>query len=78
MIMHFEVEAPAGEDDDVHVQIAELLLQRGADPEEEGISGQTALHVAALYGNLPMIDLLLRCGVFGLFLRRLILSNAQL
>ena len=50
------------ETNDVHIRIAELLLQKGADPEEEGMSCQTALHLSALYGNVPMIELLLKYG----------------
>ena len=50
------------EANDVHMRIAELLLEKGADPEEEGMSCQTALHLSALYGNVPMIKLLLKYG----------------
>ncbi len=50
------------EGNDVHLRIAELLLMQGADPEEEGMSCQTALHLSALYGNVPMMKLLLQYG----------------
>ncbi len=50
------------ETNDIHIQIARMLLEKGADPEEEGMSCQTPLHLSALYGNVPMIELLLSHG----------------
>lgn len=38
------------------------LIRAGADPNAFGPHGHTALHAAAVYGNLAMIRLLLSSG----------------
>jgi ankyrin repeat protein len=47
--------------DDVH-ELVELLLERGADPNQHGINDDTPLHIATALGDLPLVDLLLRHG----------------
>ncbi len=52
---------PSPEKIDVSVQIAKMLLEKGADPN--GIDGsESPLHSHALSGNIPMIELLLSHG----------------
>lgn len=44
-----------------HADVAEVLLEAGADPNAAG-AGYTALHVAAAAGDLPMVKVLLDHG----------------
>ena len=46
---------------DAH-QILQLLLARGADPEQRGINDHTALHWAAAIGDVAAIEILLAGG----------------
>ncbi len=46
-----------------HGDIVEMLLSRGADPNEKDISGRTSLHVAARKGDPKLIELLLKHGI---------------
>ncbi len=46
-----------------HKDIADLLLSRGADPNEMDISGRTCLHVAARKGDVELIELLIKHGM---------------
>jgi len=45
-----------------HADIAELLLQRGSNPNVANFHGRTPLCFAARYGNQNLVDLLLRFG----------------
>ena len=45
-----------------HVQVASLLLQRGALFDEGDSSSNTPLHFAAAYGWVEIIDMLIRVG----------------
>lgn len=47
---------------DGRADIAELLLQLGADVDAREVNGRTALHDAANNGHLEVIDVLLRHG----------------
>ncbi len=47
---------------EAYLDILTLLLQAGADVNARDIRGATALHYAAVAGNLPMTQLLLRAG----------------
>jgi hypothetical protein len=40
-------------------QVTELLLHHGADPNIKNNQGQTALHLAAMYGHEEVVRLLL-------------------
>ena len=44
------------------INIAKLLLDRGADPKKTFFYGETLLHAAAMSGNLEMVQLLLDIG----------------
>lgn len=44
------------------IQIATLLLDRGANPDARGHGGVTALHLAAALGNEAMVKLLVQRG----------------
>ena len=46
-----------------HGDIVEMLLSRGADPNEKDISGRTSLHIAARKGRPKLIVLLLKHGI---------------
>lgn len=48
---------------DEYRQIAELLLARGENPAAASPQKRTALHFAAQYGNVPVLELLLARGV---------------
>ncbi len=50
----------SGRDD--RIEIVEVLLRSGADPDRHGINDDTALHLAATDGDLPLVELLLRHG----------------
>ena len=43
----------------VELEVAELLIQRGADPTQAAGDGSTPLHLAAAQGALPMVEMLL-------------------
>ncbi|XP_068094527.1 serine/threonine-protein phosphatase 6 regulatory ankyrin repeat subunit B-like [Hyperolius riggenbachi] len=43
-------------------KVAEILLKSGADVNMESANGETAMHVAAQYGNLKMINALMEEG----------------
>ncbi|XP_075526433.1 acyl-CoA-binding domain-containing protein 6-like isoform X4 [Dermacentor variabilis] len=45
-----------------HLEIVELLLDRGADPEAKDEEGQTPLHYASSCGHLQVAELLLKRG----------------
>ncbi|HVH66841.1 MAG TPA: ankyrin repeat domain-containing protein [Gemmatimonadales bacterium] len=45
-----------------HADVAEYLLERGADPDAGDVDGHTALHHAVYGGHLPVIELLLAQG----------------
>ncbi len=45
-----------------HVDIARLLLDRGADPNRRNRAGQTAIMTAALFNQTAIIALLLERG----------------
>lgn len=42
-----------------HVKIAELMLNKGANPRAKTSDGQTPLHIAVQAGNAEMVTLLL-------------------
>ena len=44
------------------VDIIELLLSFGADPNQRGLNDYTPLHMAVYEHNLPAIELLLKGG----------------
>lgn len=44
------------------LQIIDLLLSFGADPNQRGINDYTALHMAVTEENIPAIEVLLRAG----------------
>ena len=44
------------------INIAKLLLDRGADPKKTFFYGEILLHAAAMSGNLEMVQLLLDTG----------------
>jgi len=46
-----------------HRDIVDLLLSRGADPNEKNISGRTSLHIAARKGDAGLIELLIKHGI---------------
>ena len=41
---------------------AKLLLDRGADPNQQDVIGNTPLHLAACNNNIKMVNLLLKSG----------------
>jgi ankyrin repeat protein len=45
-----------------HLEVAALLLERGADPKGRNAQGATALHDAALAGHAAMVALLIKSG----------------
>ena len=45
-----------------HFELARLLLEAGADIEAKTKNGYMALHLAAQYGHLLIIDILLKYG----------------
>ncbi|KAL1421256.1 hypothetical protein MTO96_023232 [Rhipicephalus appendiculatus] len=45
-----------------HLEIVELLLDKGADPEAKDEEGQTPLHYASSCGHLQVAELLLKRG----------------
>jgi ankyrin repeat protein len=45
-----------------HIEIAKLLIERGADLEAENKWGQTPLHVASRYNHIKMTKLFLDAG----------------
>ena len=47
---------------DGHERVVELLLQRGAEIDQQDSDGVTALMIAALYGHERVIDMLLENG----------------
>jgi ankyrin repeat protein len=44
------------------VEIIELLLSLGADPNQRGVNGYTALHMAVAERNLKAVEVLLQGG----------------
>lgn len=44
------------------LDVIELLLKHGADPNQRGVNDYTALHKAVEQGSLAAVDLLLRAG----------------
>src|SRR5262249_35503201 len=44
------------------IEVLELLLSFGADPNQQGINGCAALHMAVAERNLNALDVLLRAG----------------
>lgn len=47
------------------LEVATVLLDAGADPNSTQAGGWTALHSAALHGNLPLVQLLLAKGALA-------------
>jgi ankyrin repeat protein len=45
-----------------HVEVAEKLLEAGADPMVTNLAGQTALMMAALFGHIAIVDKLIARG----------------
>jgi ankyrin repeat protein len=54
--------AAAQADQTLAVELARIVLEAGADPNARQQRGFTAMHEAALNGNLPLIELLLAHG----------------
>ncbi|KAK5739906.1 hypothetical protein LTR17_005002 [Elasticomyces elasticus] len=46
-----------------HLDIAELLIEKGARPELPALNGWTALHYAAAHGHSEFVETLLECAV---------------
>jgi hypothetical protein len=44
------------------MEVVELLLSSGADPDQRGLNDYTALHVAVVEGNRPAVEVLLAAG----------------
>ena len=44
------------------LEVIELLLQHGADPNQRGFNDWTALHMAVAERSLPAVEVLLRAG----------------
>ncbi len=44
------------------IEVVELLLSFGADPNQRGVNGYTALHMAVAEGNLKAVEVLLLAG----------------
>ena len=45
------------------LSLVELLVDAGADLNADLVGGQTVFHIAALHGNVPLIEYLLRTGI---------------
>jgi ankyrin repeat protein len=45
-----------------HIEVAKLLVERGADVNAKGDTGYTALHVASGLGQVELVDFLLKNG----------------